>query len=257
MYQNKKVAVVIPALNEEMSIGAVVSSLKSLRTEESRLPLIDDIVVCNNGSTDTTEEKAKAAGARCVTESEPGYGIACLTAIAALNKPDIVIFVDADSSVITAEVDILLEQIGQKADLVIGSRTLGTQQYGAMTFQQQFGNWLASKLIQHLWKHPITDLGPFRAICYRSLVNLNMQDRRFGWTVEMQVKAIQHKMKVVEVPVSTNKRIGRSKISGTISGTIGAAIGIFSMIFRLRAQEQQSVCNASKKSETNNSRPLS
>lgn len=247
MYGNKTVAVVIPALNEERSIGKVVRSLKNLRSGPAQHPLVDDIVVCNNGSTDNTAVVAQAAGARCFYEPEQGYGVACLTALEALKQPDIVVFVDADSSVISSELPLLLSQITQGADLVIGSRTLGSQQPGALTPQQLFGNWLASKLIKFLWRQPITDLGPFRAICYNSLLKLNMQDRRYGWTVEMQVKAIQQHMNVVEVPVTTDKRIGHSKISGTVRGTFGAAIGIFGMIFRLRMQEQQASHKLPKK----------
>ena len=240
MYHNRVVAVVIPALNEEQSIHKVIADLKSLTETSSSLPLIDDIVVCDNGSSDSTALLAKAAGAKVISEPEPGYGRACLAGIAALQSPDIVVFVDADHSATVSEVTLMLEQILQGADLVIGSRSLGTQQRGAMNIQQRFGNWLASKLIHFLWQHPITDLGPFRAISYRALEKLSMQDKTFGWTVEMQVKAIQNHMKVSEVPVSTMKRVGRSKISGTISGTIGAAIGIFGMIFNLYSQEWQS-----------------
>ena len=239
MYQNQTVAVVIPALNEEQSIERVVGGLRDLQDTNTCQPLIDDIVVCDNGSTDATALLAKQAGARVVFESEPGYGAACLAAISALRSPDIVVFVDADHSVVSEDVPSLLAPFGLGADLVIGSRALGDQQRGALTFQQKFGNWLASTLINILWKHPFTDLGPFRAVTFRCLNGLNMQDRAFGWTVEMQVKAIQNQYHVSEVPVSTLKRMGRSKISGTISGTIGAAKGIFGMIFKLYLDERK------------------
>ena len=234
VYAGKRVAVVIPALNEALGIGGVVSGLALLETASQSV--IDDIVVVDNGSTDRTPDCAREAGARVVTEPDRGYGAACLAGIAALQGPDVVLFVDADNSVVSAEVFDLLDAHCLDAELVIGSRTLGRQEVGALTPPQRVGNWLASRLIRVLWRHPITDLGPFRAIDFAALQRLEMQDRRFGWTVEMQVKAIQRGLRVEEVPVSTRKRIGRSKISGTVSGVIGAALGIFGTIFRLWAE---------------------
>ena len=239
MYLDKTIAVVIPALNEELSIGTVVNDLMALRDDTGAGALIDDIVVCDNGSTDSTATIARSAGARVVQESKSGYGAACLAGIAALNPIDIVVFVDADNSAVVEELPYMVSKIPQGADLVIGSRSAGNQIKGALTTQQRFGNWLASLLIRKLWNHPITDLGPFRTISFDALRELQMQDQAFGWTVEMQVKAIQRQMNVVEVPVTTNKRIGRSKISGTLLGTIGAAVGIFGMIFRLYREEKQ------------------
>lgn len=239
MYRQKEIAVVIPALNEEQSVGSVVSALKTLTDDLGTGPLIDDIVVCDNGSTDSTARVASAAGARVVEELEPGYGVACLTGISALKDSDVVVFVDADNSVVVDEARTLIRQVLDGSDLVVGSRSLGNLAPGAMTIQQRFGNWLASLLIHRLWRYPITDLGPFRAISFKALEQLDMQDRTFGWTVEMQVKAIQRRMNVTEIPVSTKKRIGRSKISGTLSGTIGAAMGIFGMIFKLYLQQKR------------------
>lgn len=241
MYLDKKIAVVIPALNEEPSIMKVINGLTALVDTNSGQTLIDDIVVCDNGSTDGTARIAEASGARVVREKTPGYGAACLTAIDALDTPDIVVFLDADHSVVSEEVFLLLDEFEKGADLVVGSRVLGKQDQRALTIPQKFGNWLASVLIRFLWKHPVTDLGPFRAICFSALQKIDMQDKRFGWTVEMQVKAIQNQLSVVEVPVRTMKRIGYSKISGTIRGTIGAALGIFGTIFKLWSQEKQLV----------------
>ena len=133
------------------------------------------------------------------------------------------------------------------ADLVIGSRALGHCNPGALTFPQRFGNWLASRTIKWLWRYRVTDLGPFRAICYQSLNRLQMKDRQFGWTVEMQVKAIQAGMDITEVPVTSLKRIGKSKISGTLKGCIGAAIGIFSTIYKLHVQENRLLIDATYK----------
>ena len=238
MFRDKKISAVIPALNEELSIMKVIEGLNKLTDADTGEAIVDDVVVCDNGSTDGTARIAEAAGARVVRENVPGYGAACLTAIDALDSPDVVVFLDADHSVVSKEVFLLLDQIDRGADLVVGSRVMGKQHSGALTVPQKFGNWLASILIRFLWKHPITDLGPFRAISYSALKKIHMQDKRFGWTVEMQVKAIQHQLKLVEVPVTTMKRIGYSKISGTIKGTIGAAIGIFGTIFKLWSQEK-------------------
>jgi len=238
MYHNKNVAVVIPAYNEEESIALVVDDIRQLKNKNGQ-PLVDDIVVCNNASTDNTAIEAHKAGARLTFESQLGYGRACLSAIDALNQPDIVVFVDADRSVNVHELPQLLDPLLKSADLVIGSRTMGQSMRGALTLPQKFGNWLASLTIRLIWHTPITDLGPFRAICYRSLGQLQMQDQTFGWTVEMQVKAIQLGLVVAEVPVSSLQRIGQSKISGTVKGVIGAALGIFGMIFKLRRQEKR------------------
>lgn len=236
MYYNKKIAAVIPAHNEQDSIDLVLRELKTLLGPDEEF-LFDDIVVCDNASTDATGLLASRIGARVVYEPKKGYGMACQTAINALRNPDIVVFIDADHSIIADEVFRLLAPLRKGADLVIGSRTLGNQEAGALPAPQRFGNWLASFTIRRLWHFRITDLGPFRAICYRSLKRLDMQDQRYGWTVEMQVKAMQYSMTIVETPVSSLKRIGKSKISGTLKGCIGAAIGIFGTIFKLYARQ--------------------
>lgn len=231
MYKSHKVCVVIPALNEEQAIDIVVRKLVELRLDN--LAVIDKVIVCDNGSTDNTATAAIVAGAEVVNQPTSGYGIACLTAMAQLPLCDIVLFVDGDDSCVISQAIQLLEGISQGADLMIGSRTLGTAEAGALTAPQRFGNWLSSHLITLFWGQKITDLGPFRAIRYSSLNLLNMEDKAFGWTVEMQVKAIIHGLKVREYPVDSTVRIGESKISGTLSGSVKAGIGILSMIGKL------------------------
>jgi len=233
MYKGKVVAVVIPAHNEENAIGDIVSQLLDLYEFDSAR-IIDEVVVCDNNSSDNTAKMAAKAGARVVSQTQAGYGIACLTAIENLNQPDIVLFIDGDRAFYERQCLSLLEPIAAGADLVIGSRELGTIESGALTTPQRFGNWLASKMVYLLWSYNITDLGPYRAISSRALQQLNMIDEKYGWTVEMQVKAIQHNMHIVEVPVDTRKRIGVSKISGTVRGSIGAAHGIIGTILKLR-----------------------
>lgn len=255
-YNNKRVAIIIPAHNEALSIELVVSELVALTSpDRSGQPLIDDLIVCDNGSTDNTAEIASGAGATVVQEFRLGYGFACLRGIEKLGqrslpKPDYVVFVDGDHSVKAAEVTTLLAKLSKGADLVIGNRTTDLQEKQALSPHQQFGNKLASSLIQFIWNQSVADLGPFRAIRYDALIRLNMQDQRFGWTVEMQVKAIQAGLNYTEVPVSTLRRIGVSKISGTVRGTIGAALGIFGKVFELYWQEPRFIaaykCSLSK-----------
>lgn len=237
-YKNQTISVIIPAHNEALSIGLVVAELKSL--QYSGRPLVDTIIVCDNASDDNTTQLARDAGATVVMEKNKGYGFACLAALGVLDRKlhqsadkGYVVFIDGDHSVDANEVPKLLASLDNGFDLVVGSRENDALQRGALSPHQRFGNKLASLLIRLLWRHSLTDLGPFRAIRYSALQLIDMQDQRFGWTVEMQVKAIQTKLKYTEVPVSTRRRIGVSKISGTMSGTIGAAIGIFSKIFRL------------------------
>jgi len=231
MYKNNKVVVVIPALNEEQAIGLVVRGLLDLILDDQGV--IDDVVVCDNGSSDSTAQVAQAAGATVVKQAKPGYGIACLTAIAHIIDCDIVLFVDGDDSCFAEQALLLLAGIVDGDDLAIGSRTLGIIELGALTRPQLFGNWLASHLITLFWRQKITDLGPFRAMRFSSLNALNMTDKTFGWTVEMQVKAIIHQMKVSEYAVDSKVRIGQSKISGTVVGSVKAGIGILSMILKL------------------------
>ena len=233
MYGNLTVGAVIPAHDEEQNIGPVVRALLDLRTK-SGLRVIDDLVVCDNASADETAQQARQAGARVAREPTPGYGRACLTAIAALQPVDVVLFVDGDQAFDVRQSLDLLAPIATGADLVIGSRVLGRTEPGAMSAPQIAGNRLAGLLIRLLWRARITDLGPFRAIRADALQRLEMQDTAYGWTVEMQVKAIQSKMRMVEIPVDTRRRrFGKSKVGGTVRGVIGAGTGILSMIFGL------------------------
>ncbi|MYF28847.1 MAG: glycosyltransferase [Gammaproteobacteria bacterium] len=237
MYRGLAVGVAIPALDEEASIGFVVGDLKRLRNDDGSA-VIDDIVVCDNGSRDATGARAAEAGARVVREARKGYGSACLAAIAELKHTDVVLFTDADHAFHASEASRLLDGVADGADLVIGSRAMGCLDSGAMSATQVFGNRLATMLIRWLWGHRVTDLGPYRAIRAQALAGLGMRDGTFGWTVEMQVKAIQHGLRVVEVPVDTRARIGKSKISGTVRGVIGAGFGILSMIAKLRWRQR-------------------
>lgn len=227
---NKIVDIIIPAYNEEASIGAVLQDIPS--------DLVRHVIVCNNNSSDNTKAVAIEHGAVVVDEPRPGYGSACLKGmayIAALKQhPDIVVFLDGDYSDHPDELPLLLQPILQAdQDLVIGSRATGELEEGAMMPQQIFGNWLATNLIKIFYNYTFTDLGPFRAIKYSKLVDLDMQDRDFGWTVEMQVKAAKMGYRCVEVPVTYRKRIGVSKISGTIKGTLKAGHKILWTIFKL------------------------
>ena len=217
---------VIPALNEAASIGLVLRSLST--------GLIRRVVVCDNGSTDGTIEAAQAAGATVVREPRRGYGAACLKALAlvAMDPPDAVLFLDADWSDDPAEAAAVLAPIeAGRADLVIGSRTLGAREPGALTTQARFGNWLATRLLRALYGVRWTDLGPFRAIRWDAYVSLGMSDPDFGWTVEMQVKAARAGLRGVEVPVRYRRRIGQSKISGTFVGSARAGAKILGTIF--------------------------
>ena len=222
-----RVAVVIPAFNEAASLPAVLGDLPRA--------LVDRVVVVDNGSTDATAAVASAAGATVVPEPRRGYGSACLAGLAALRPldPEIVVFLDADYSDHPDELPQLLAPIlAGEADLVIGSRTRGRREPGAMFPQQRFGGWLACRLIHWLYRFRYTDLGPFRAIRGPALWGLEMRDPDYGWTVEMQIKALRRGLRITEVPVSYRKRIGRSKIAGTVSGTLGAGYKILTTIFR-------------------------
>lgn len=223
-----RIAVVIPALDEEPSIGRVLSEIDR--------DFVDEVIVGDNGSRDRTAEVARARGARVVTVQERGYGAACAGALAELSpEVDVVVFVDADGSDDPAELPKLLGPIARdEADLVIGSRALGQVDPGALSPQQRFGNWLATRLIRLLYGHRYTDLGPFRAIRRDLLDRIQMRDRRYGWTVEMQIRALQLGARVVEVPVRYRKRTGRSKISGTVSGVVKAGWWILYTIFKLK-----------------------
>ena len=233
------VGVVVPARDEERNIGAVVADLLALRgAREDRV--VDDFVVCDNGSTDATEKRALEAGARTVRQDTPGYGLACLTAIAELRPVDVVLFTDGDGSFAARQGLRLLEAIAAGADLAIGSRVPGRREPGALSVPQIAGNRLAGWLICLLWGAAVTDLGPYRAIRAEALRRIDMQDRAYGWTVEMQIKAIQHRLRVVEVPVDAlRRRFGRSKVGGTVRGVVGASAGILSMIVRLRWRQMR------------------
>jgi glycosyltransferase involved in cell wall biosynthesis len=220
-----RVDVVIPAFNEEDAIGRVVGAIPA--------GVVRRVVVVDNGSTDATAERASQAGADVVREPCPGYGQACLSGLAVLRDPSVVVFLDGDYSDFPEEIPDLIGPIlaGEK-DLVIGSRVLGRPEKGALTPQQRFGNWLATRLIGHFFGVNFTDLGPFRAIEAQALKRLDMADRDFGWTVEMQVKAARKGLRVSEIPVRYRVRIGTSKISGTLSGTLRAGHKILWTIFR-------------------------
>lgn len=237
MYRGLRIGVVIPARDEAPAIDGVVRGLLALSGDTGRV--VDAIVVCDNGSRDGTGALAGAAGARVVTQPLPGYGRACLTALAALPSVDVVVFVDGDRSVIPEQALLLLDAVAAGADLAIGARPLGRVEPGALTPPQRFGNGLAVWLIRLFWGVRFCDLGPFRAIRSTALESVQMRDETYGWTVEMQVKAMQRGLCVLEVPVDTLCRLGRSKISGTLRGVIGAGIGIISMIARLKWRDRQ------------------
>ena len=231
MYKGHSITAIIPALNEEKAIEIVVRNLVALERDNQRV--IDQVIVCDNGSTDNTANVATYAGAKVVRQDIPGYGIACLTAMEHLPDCNIVLFVDGDDSCFIEQTIVLLDGIVKGDDLAIGSRTLGHIEKGALTQPQLLGNWLSSHLITLFWRQKITDLGPFRAMRSDSLRAIEMNDKAFGWTVEMQVKAIICGMQVNEYSVDSKVRIGESKISGTLSGSIKAGIGILSMIAKL------------------------
>ncbi len=222
--------IIIPAYNEEQSIGLVLDDIPK--------KLVRHILVCNNASTDNTANVAARHGATVLLQPQKGYGSACLKGIEFIKdknpKPDIVVFLDGDYSDHPEEITELIRPIMKDGmDMVIGSRALGRMESGAMMPQQIFGNWLATTLIRLFYKYEFTDLGPFRAIRYDKLIELDMQDPDFGWTVEMQVKAAKFGLKCVEVPVTYRKRTGVSKISGTIKGTVLAGHKILWTIFKL------------------------
>jgi CTP:molybdopterin cytidylyltransferase MocA len=226
---NPSTAIIIPALNEEKSVGGVVSGLAN-----AGIAGLKQIIVVDNGSTDDTANMARAAGAVVIRQSERGYGAACLAGIAALPSGiNIILFADADASDIPADAARLVAAVARgDAALVIGSRMLGNIEPGAMTWPQRFGNWLAPALIRLIWGVRYTDLGPLRAIRRDGLEQLNMEDRNFGWTIEMQVRAAKLGIVSIELPVGYRQRIGVSKISGTLSGVVRAGTKILFIIAR-------------------------
>lgn len=224
-----KIAVIMPALNEEASVGGVVTGIRKALPE-----YLKQVIVVDNGCTDRTASVARAAGAIVAVEPERGYGAACLTGIDWLDEDiDIVLFLDSDGSDVLADASkIVAPIIAGNADLVIGSRSLGEMERGAMTPPQRFGNWLAPLLVRLIWGVLYTDLGPFRAIRRSSLHALAMQDRDFGWTIEMQVRAAKLGLRAIEIPTGYRRRIGVSKISGTVDGVLKAGVKILYVIGR-------------------------
>lgn len=222
------IKVIIPAFNEADSIPLVIKDIPKLVTE---------IIVVSNSSTDATEKNAKTAGATVLTESRKGYGYACLKGLDYVarqnSKTDIIVFLDGDYSDYPEELTKLIQPIlDNKVDFVIGARVKYLREKGSMTFPQIFGNWLATTLMRIMFGSKFTDLGPFRAIKYEQLLKLNMQDKTYGWTVEMQLKALKQNILYAEIPVSYRNRIGVSKVSGTVKGAVLAGIKILSWIFK-------------------------
>jgi glycosyltransferase involved in cell wall biosynthesis len=228
MFGNLRIGAVIPARDEALAIAQVVTDLRALHCNDQ--PMIDHIVVCDNGSKDATAALAASAGALVASEPIAGYGRACLTAIKALPDVDVILFVDGDCSIVIEQTERLLTAIAQGADLALGGRHLGAIEKDAMTFPQRYGTRCVVHAIRWLWGAPFGDLGPFRAVRTRCYDALGMRDVRYGWTIEMQVKAFQQGWACVEVPVDTTARLGKSKISGTVRGVFGAAIGMLSMV---------------------------
>lgn len=220
--------VIIPAYNEQDAIGEVVREIPGF---------VRNIIVVNNNSTDHTKLNASKAGALVVDEPQRGYGKACLTGMAYIQsltvQPHIVVFIDGDYSDYPQEMELLVQPILEReADFVIGSREKGKSERGSMTFPQIFGNRLATTLMRWIYKADYSDLGPFRAIVWQKLLALNMQDQDYGWTIEMQIKAVQQKFRITEVPVNYKQRIGTSKVSGTVKGTLMAGYKIIWTIFK-------------------------
>jgi len=217
--------IVIPAFNEEMSIGLVL--------DEIPREFVAEVIVVDNRSTDNTAEVARTHGATVLREDEPGYGAACLRGIAhTSDDTDVIVILDGDHSDYPQDLPDLLAPIAEgRADFVVGSRTLGRAEKGALPWNQRWGNWLACLLIRWMYRRRFTDMGPFRAIRRDHLIGFEMKDRTFGWNVEMAAKAIIADVRTIEVPVRYRKRIGTSKISGTVKGTINAGVKIIGTIF--------------------------
>jgi glycosyltransferase involved in cell wall biosynthesis len=222
-----RIAAIIPVRNEETSLPLVLAALPR--------DLIEEVVVVDNGSTDGTATVARSRGATVLEERRGGYGAACLRGIEYLRagRPDVVVFLDGDYSDHPEEMPLLLDPILRgESDLVIGSRLLGRREPGSLLPQALAGNWLATRLMRLFYGGRFTDLGPFRAIRFEALLGLGMRDRGFGWTAEMQVKALKGGLRTREVPVSYRRRVGTSKITGTLTGTLRAGAKIFWTIFR-------------------------
>ena len=229
MYKNKIIKLVIPAFNEEYSIGLVLQAIPE--------GVCTEIIVVDNNSNDNTAAIAKENGATVLFQKLPGYGNACLKGLDYIRENkgcDIVVFLDGDYSDYPEELPKLLAPIiNEEADMVIGSRIQSLRQPGSMTPQQVFGNWLAVFLIRLFFRHRYTDLGPYRTITWQALEKLKMEDKNYGWTVEMQVKAVKQNLRSVNLPVKYRKRAGgESKVSGTLKGSVLAGIKIIKTIFK-------------------------
>ncbi|ARV16413.1 glycosyltransferase family 2 protein [Polaribacter sp. SA4-12] len=222
------IKVIIPAYNEQNSIANVVNDIPNI---------VDEVIVISNNSTDNTEVNAENAGATVLKEQRKGYGYACLKGMDYISKqkikPEIVVFLDGDYSDYPEQLtEVIAPIINDNIDFVIGSRDKELREAGSMTPQQVFGNWLATFLMKLFFGAKFTDLGPFRAIKYNKLLALEMEDKTYGWTVEMQLKALKQKLSYVEVPMKYRNRIGVSKVSGTVKGSIFAGIKILGWIFK-------------------------
>lgn len=222
------IKVLIPAFNEQDSIAKVIKDIPKL---------VDEIIVINNNSTDDTVKKAINAGATVLTEPKKGYGFACLKGIdyiaTQINKPSIVVFLDGDYSDFPEQLHEIIKPIlEENIDFVVGARVKNLREQGSMTPQQIFGNWLATSLMKLFYGSKFTDLGPFRAIKYDKLLALEMKDKTYGWTVEMQLKVLKQKMSYKEIPVKYRNRIGVSKVSGTVKGSIFAGAKILGWVFK-------------------------
>ena len=227
MYSNKKIAVIIPALNEEKALPFVIGDIPK--------NIVDEIIVVDNGSADRTFSVAQENSATALREERRGYGYACLKGIeyAGGRTPDIVVFLDGDHSDYPEDLVSLIKPIIEEGyDMVLGSRVMGIREKGAMTPQSFYGNKFGTFLIKILFGFLYTDFGPFRAVKFDKLIDLNMQDKTYGWTVEMQLKAVRKGYKIKEVPVRYRVRIGKSKVSGTLKGTIMASYKILMTIFK-------------------------
>lgn len=225
---NPKIKVIIPAYNEQDAIANVINDIPDI---------VDEIIVISNNSTDNTEKNAKNAGATVLKEIKKGYGYACLKGLDYIakqkDKPAIIVFIDGDYSDYPEQLtEIIAPIINNDIDFVIGSRVKRLREEGSMTPQQVFGNWLATFLMKLFFGAKFTDLGPFRAIKYDKLLALNMEDKTYGWTVEMQLKALKKELLYIEVPVKYRNRIGISKVSGTLKGSILAGVKILGWIFK-------------------------
>lgn len=239
MYGDRKITAIIPARDEAANIGVVLDQLTALlNTDGGRT--VDSVIVCDNASSDKTAEIAAKKGAVVVYEKRATYSLACHAALnryfsADHSDQDVLVFLDADQTMNVSEIPHLLAPFSDRAQLVIGVRT--PMEPGAMNIQQRWGNQLATLLIRLFWGVDVADLGPFRAITAGALKQINMQDETFGWTTEMQVRAIQENITMVEVPVSALSRVGQSKISGTLKGNYRAGKAILGTIFKLKWRE--------------------